>query len=432
MSVELTIMTGLVGIVALLGIMRPAMLFEYPTAIAMLMWFFIIPQAQTIEANGEFNDYEPTTTWTYVILCVVMIIVGFYIGAARRNGSTTRSLTDFRAKYNVDKLIIGATILVGVGIFALVLVSRELAVKENNDAWTGPLAFYAMLSMLIIYGASLGWLLYLYTGSKKALSLALIGLGANLPVVLFSAKREVAFTVAAVFFLGVFFVRKKSISRVILLPLVLVGGVLVNQAGTIRGYISANNSSLIGAITSNDIINEKVDQSRNFNETASAVSDIAIAKWTGEYAFFGPYINTLIQLYVPAFIVGHDVKDSLKVEITDPQDDIISHYYAPGATRTGFSDSFQSLHFFGCLIFFAISYAMGFLWKRAVVGDILSQLYYMILLSVGLKSVTESTSIFVGGLPLIFGSTWLVFRYAIIPSQKTSVTLMRHTPQRPA
>lgn len=425
-------MTGLVGLIALLGIIRPAMLFEFPTAIAMLMWFFIIPQAQKIEGIGEFNDYEPTTTWIYIILCVGMIMAGFHIGAARRSAGATRSPRDFRAIYNVDKLIIGATVLVGVGIFALFLISKELAVKENNEAWTGPLAFYAMLSTLTIYGASLGWLLYLYTGNKKALSLALIGLSANLPIILFSAKREVTFTLAAVFFLGLFFVRKKSINRIFLLPLILFGGILVNQAGAIRGYISVNNSSLIGAVTSNEIITENSDQGRNFNETASAVSDIAIAKWSGEYAFFGPYVNTLIQLYVPAFIVGHDVKDALKVEITGPQDDIVSRYYAPGATRTGFSDSFQSLQFLGCLIFFAISYAMGFLWKRAVSGDIMSQLYYIVLLSAGLKAVTESTSIFVGALPLMFGSTWLLFRYARIPREKVSVMFMRHTPRRSA
>ena len=424
-------MSGLVGLIALLGIIRPAMLFEYPTAISMLMWFFIIPQARKIEAIGEFSDYEPTTTWTYIILCVMMIIAGFHIGSARRSASSAGSITDFRVKYNVDKLIIGATTLVGVGIFALVLASREVAVKQNNDAWTGPLAFYAMLSMLVIYGASLGWLLYLYTGSKKALSLALIGLTANLPTVLFSAKREAAFTMAAVFFLGLFFVRKKSINRLILVPLILFGGILVNQAGTIRGYISTNNSSLVGAITSDEIITKKSDEKRNFNETASAVSDIAIANWSGEYEFFGPYVNTLIQLYVPAFIVGHDLKDALKFEIVDPQDDVASRYYAPGATRTGFADSFQSLHFFGCFVFFAISYAMGFLWKGAIAGSIMSQLYYILLLAAGLKSVTESTSIFVGALPLIFGSTWLVLRYARISSKKASVAIMRHTPQRP-
>ena len=411
MSVELTILTGLIGLLALLAMLRPAMLFEYPVAGAMLMWFFLVPQAWRVESSGDMTDFEPSLTWGYMILCVVMTVIGFKAGGIRAPVSGRNDLASLTEKYDLDKLFVGAAALAAVGGVAQILLSREVATMQAGDVWSGPIAFYVMISALLIYGASLGWLLYLYTGSKKALALALIGLAVTTPTILFYARRELAFTVVSIIFLGIWFVKKKPISRLILLPLVLVGATLVNQAGEIRGYIANNDSTLIGALSADELD----DSSRNknkYDEMASGVSDIAIASWSDDYSFMAPYYNTLVQLYVPAFIVGHDVKDGLKDVQTDDDTSTYTKYFATGATRTGFADSFQAFHYLGCLVFLAISYLMGILWKRANSGDIVSQFYYMILLAAGLKVFTESTSIFVGVLPLIFGSTYLIFRYA--------------------
>ena len=200
-------------------------------------------------------------------------------------------------------------------------------------------------------------------------------------------------------------------SRLILFPLVFAGSILVNQAGAIRSYIASNNSSVIGALTADEITDRSGD--KDFYELGSGVSDVAIATWTGQYDFVAPIYNNLVNLYVPAFIVGHDIKDGLKVDTTDDDAaDVTARFVRGGATRTGFSDSFQSLHYFGCLIFLAISLFMGTLWTKARSGDVKAQLYYMVLLSAGLKVFTESTSVFFGVLPLILGSLGGVFWYA--------------------
>ena len=411
MSFELTILTGLIALLALVAVIRPSVLFAYPVAGAMLMWFFLVPQAWRVESSGEMNDFEPTLTWAYMILCVVMTVIGFYVGGIRTPLNGKNDLASLSERYDLNKLFIGAVLLVAVGGVAQILLSRGVATMKPGDLFTGALAFYVMISALLIYGATLGWLLYLYTGNKKALGLALIGLAVTLPTILFYARRELSFTVASIIFLGFWFVRKRTISRLLLIPLVLAGAALVNQAGAIRGYIATNDSTLIGALSEGEL--EDTSQNKNkFDEMASGVSDIAIATWSDEYAFFAPYYNTLVQLYVPAFIFGHDVKDALKYSQYEGDTDEYAKYFANGATRTGFADSFQAFHYFGCLIFFAISYYMGGLWKRANSGDILSQLYYMILLAAGLKVFTESTSIFIGVLPLMVGSTFAIFRYA--------------------
>lgn len=429
MSVELTILTGLIALLALLAVVRPAILFAYPVAGAMLMWFFLLPQAWRIESVGELNDYEPTLTWGYMILCIVMTVIGFRAGGIRATVSGRNNLAELSGRYNFNKLLVGAFALVIVGGIAQILLVREVATMQAGEAFTGLVAFYVMISGLLIYGASLGWLLYLYTRDKRALALALIGLAVTTPVILFAARRELAFTVVSIIFLGIWFVKKKAVSRLLLIPLVFFGAVLINQAGAIRGYIAKENSTLIGALSA-DELNDTSRSKNNYDEMASGVSDIAITSWSDEYTFLSPYYNTLVQLYVPAFIFGHDVKDGLKFTDNEGDEGFYMKYYAPGATRTGFADSFQAFHFFGCLIFFFISYFMGGLWKRANSGDILSQLYYMILLASGLKVFTESTSIFIGILPLLFGSTYVIFSYARRPKMMVTVNLLPHTPRR--
>ena len=413
MSLELIILTGLIALLALLAVLRPATLFAYPVAGSLLMWVFLLPQAWRIESSGDLNDFEPTLTWGYMILCMIMTAVGFWAGGIRAAIAGRNDLAALRERYDFDKLLKGAVALVVVGGIAQVLLQREVSTMKAGDLFTGAVAFYVMITALLIYGATLGWILYLYTSDKRALLLALIGLAVTTPTILLAARRELSFTVVSIIFLGLWFVKKKAISRLLLIPLVFIGTVLINNAGAIRGYIARQNTTLISALSADDLQDASRNKN-NYDEMASGVSDIAITFWSGRYSFLSPYYNTLIQLYVPAFIVGREAKDGLLIP-DDESADSFSKYYANGSTRTGFADSFQAFHYFGCLIFLAISYFMGVLWKRANAGDILSQLYYIILLAAGLKVFTESTSVFFGVLPLIIGSTYAVFRYARRP-----------------
>ena len=204
MSIELTILTTLIAMLALLAVIKPTMLFEYPVAGSILMWFFLIPQAWKIEASGDLNDFEPTLTWGYMILCMIATFVGFKIGTSRSTGVSKNSLAQIEADYDLKKLFIGASVLVGIGGIAVILMYREAATMEANQLWTGPIAFYAMIASLLLYGASLSWVLYLYTKNKYALTIALIGLAANLPAILFAARRELTFSVATIFLSGCF------------------------------------------------------------------------------------------------------------------------------------------------------------------------------------------------------------------------------------
>lgn len=408
MSTELLVLSVIVAMIASFAVIRPKALFQYPVAIALVMWFFILPQAWRMEARGEFQEYEPTLAWSYMILCMVATVVGFVVGRWRSAGTKIGTMAEFEAEYDVSKLVLGAIALAAVGSLASFMIYRTLPTLKEGEAWTGPIAFYAFASGLLIFGATLGWLLYLYTANRRALAVALLGLAVMAPPILFSARRELSFEVAAVFLLGIRFVRNKTVSRAILIPMILLGSVFINQAGAIRSYIKANDANLIEALTSDHINNlEEVDAP----EMGGGVSDISVANWTGQYTYIAPYYNQIIQMYVPKFIVGAAIKDGLKMSVTD-ESDSYARFSRGGATRTGFSDSFQSLHFFGWIVFFIISYFMGRLWSRAINGQISSQVYYIILISGGMKVITESTAVIITSIPLMLISVGAVFAYA--------------------
>ncbi|WP_353204018.1 O-antigen polymerase [Sphingomonas sp.] len=432
MSIELTSLTAMVALLAIVAVLRPAMLFEYPVAASVLIWSFILPQAWRIEASGDLNDFEPTLAWGYMILCISCTAIGYWAGRVRTPTTSHNSLEQLSQRYDLNKLFYGAVALTIVGGSGVFLMYRMAATLKVGEAWTGPIAFYAFVAQLLIYGASLAWLLYLYTGDKKALIVSILGFCVNLPAVLFAARRELTFIIVVVFLLGLFFVKKKSVSRLILVPMVLAGGIFINNAGTIRSFIVNNDASLIGAIAANA---DQDTAAKEFSEVGSGVSDIAISQWTEQYDLLTPYYNGLINLYIPAFIVGPDFKKQLKVKRDDYEQSKYESFSRGGATHTGFADSFQSLHYFGCLIFLVIAYFMGILWSKARSGDIKSQLYYMMLISVCLKVFTESTSVFFSILPLMFLSMGGVFWYARQrkPSgQHVSTLAEMHRPLRDA
>ena len=411
MSPEVLILTAIVGALAIWGILRPAALFEYPTASAAVTCAYLIAQVWRIESSGDFDDYPLASVWNYMILCFIMTFVGFRVGALRKHKTPQNNLERFRGAYDIDKLLIGALALAAVGGFAVIMINRQLATMAVGEAWTGAIAFYALLSSLLWFATGLSWLIYLYTGRKLALALALFGFVMILIPIVFSARREPAFALAATILLGIFFVKHRTVSRLVLIPLLLVGFVLINRAGQIRSYIQTNNTPLVGAL-SDSKITQGPEQATAIGEVASAVSDITIAIYSDEYAFMVPYYNQLVNSYVPAFILGRDFKNSVLVDVSTDSTVESMRLSFGGTTRTGFSDSFTALHWFGCFVFFAIAYFMGSLWEKAKGGDIRAQIYYILFLPAGLKVMTESTTVFISVMPILFGSLGLVLLYA--------------------
>ena len=129
-----------------------------------------------------------------------------------------------------------------------------------------------------------------------------------------------------------------------------------------------------------------------------------------DYGLF--HWDQLIYNFVPGQIVGNELKESLMLKLCDPVELSQKKYgfsRHSGLTCTGMVDCYGSFWYFGALKFFAIGWILKYLYRRACRGELMFQLFYIYLLTMGLHSITHHTAWFVRSWVLI-----PVFWYPII------------------
>jgi hypothetical protein len=105
--------------------------------------------------------------------------------------------------------------------------------------------------------------------------------------------------------------------------------------------------------------------------------------------------NELVFRYVPAQLVGADLKDALTISVDTPAREEFLYTPVTGSTLTGMNNTFQSFWYFGSLEFGVIGFVMCRLWRAACLGSMNAQLMYSLVLSQALESITHSTDNFI-------------------------------------
>lgn len=423
MSFTLLIWTSLAALIALVGISDIRRLFHYPIAASMLMLVFMVPQGIKVEEKRWFLPAETDFAWLYICACLIFLTLGFYTGQ-RRTGKA--AVVQHFESLSLPRLQNAALFLTASGAVFYWLMLREVETGNYGSQWTGVIALYALLTSLLVFGLSISWLLYLKTRSRAMLFSVVFGLVIYSPVILYDAKRFPFFILTSILFLGLYFVRGYKPNRLLILTGCMVGALLINKAGDYRRALKDTDSNVATLIYKDITESEtfKSDDPDSGRDSSSAeihsyVSDINLASYYNIITTYEAYRNTLVQLYVPAFILGKEYKNSLK---TAGEETILEDAFPTfGQTRTGFSDSFVAFGFFGVFVFFAIAYLLGWIWRRAEDGDSLYQFLYITLLPESLVGITESTARFLGVLPFVFGIFFVLSRYVAVKSRPALV-----------
>lgn len=122
------------------------------------------------------------------------------------------------------------------------------------------------------------------------------------------------------------------------------------------------------------------------------------------YQFGAGYWNQLVFRFVPAQLVGMDVKTGLMVsENLGGIDRFLSSrtYSVPvGSTPTGVGDAFLQLGWFGWLFFLVLGVISRALWEAAVQSRnaIVAQLMYILTMTSAMRAVTHQTIDYFPGL----------------------------------
>jgi len=421
MSTSLIILSGLILLLGVVPFIRPSSVFEYPYVVGMFLAVWFLPQAWAVEEFDLASGFDPTLTWNYVILCIIFLICGYLAGRGMSAQSTTSKQTEIAAMYSEKRMGQACVVLIAVGTITYFLMARMADAATSEGGWSGVIVVYATLSQCLVFGAALTFLIYLRTKDRFALILFCIASAVFAPVLFVAVKREFIFEFAIIIFGSLYLVRKVVPPRIVLVAGCLIGAFIVNNAGDIRGWVKTNDSSLVGALTSKDLIDQANDKNRPSEkapEVNGAVTDIAITTEIGQYYPFAAISNATVGRYFPAFIFGRNAKNALMMTTAD-DNPMSNRYYANGATRTGFSDTFVAFWYFGVFCFFILGFFYGWTLNLALAGGLRGQYLYVSMLGTGLHAITHSFAEFAAAMPFLLLVVWIPFRYARITPEES-------------
>lgn len=207
---------------------------------------------------------------------------------------------------------------------------------------------------------------------------------------------------AAYILVCLWFVRRVSVPRWVIVSGLIAGLILINSIGLYRSIMSRKDESIKErmheAVTADylssslSVIDESGFEFRNylFYRQTCAVYGI--------FDYGGWHWNKFVFNFVPAQLVGREFKQSLKlknISIESPRKEakeLYGYSWQPGSTSTGYLDPFASFGWFGFVKFFVVGAIMGILYRHAMQGAFLGQLIYVYVLNTAMHAVSHDTN----------------------------------------
>lgn len=372
-----------------------------------LGWFY--PQA----IGGYFNvsvfpSHAYLSAMLFASLCTLMLWFGFSWAVKRK----MRRVSWLELKVNASKLYYAGAALCVIGLYFYWklwnLPEEELA----RPQWTGEAVKYLFLANVFKLGFLVLWLRYLVRGrwlDLKSLIFLIPCLCLVLKTAFLGGQRTEMMDLFSYIAVGLWFFRNKTFPRWALLGGLVGGLVLINGIGIYRSIMGDEDLAL----------KERIRMALHADYTASLEEGVKESGYEfqnyvfqrqayAEYGYFdfGVYHwNQLVFNYVPAQVVGTDIKEMLMLPIYDMSRVVENKYgfaYATGTTVTGYADAFGSFWWFGAVKFGLIGVVMGWLYRFAILGSFLGGLLYVYTLTTAMVSITHGTN-------MILTSIWVYF-----------------------
>jgi hypothetical protein len=403
------------------GIIGGRTIFAFPTLAAMMGLAWVVPQGIELEANPS-NIYASEAFWLYLTACFVFIAAGFRFGYKRKRRRLVRAPISEFARFSDKRLLLVAVGLTALGQFANFQMSG-IDTSAMGGQWTGVITMWALLSKASGFGLCLAALVFARTRWWAAAAIAAIAVVPLGEAAILSVRREALFDLV-ILTAGSWYLAKGSYPpRAVVVAALLVGTVILNTAGDIRKRVLMENESLVQVLASEETYTDfdytSLGQG-NASEVGLAQYDVWYTNQFWRWELGAEHWNSLAHQYVPAFILGREFKENLKISTLSQRIGTGEEVgaYSGGSTRTGFSDSYRAFGFLGALIFFAIAFYFGSIFAQVSFLSINGQYLYLVLLAEGMKAITHSTAEFVSALPFTLLIYWLAFRAASFPSTR--------------
>ncbi len=374
-------------------------LFELPFLIGAISFVFILPQLPGLVADRYLPAEAYTKALVFTILCLLACWVGW-----------TSSRTQFKSlSWHLDEptLVIGAAVMSVVGSFFYYQLSQQRGELQVGAGTTGLPVMQIFFSRLLVYGLGIAVLCFARRPSLPSAGIICFDALFYLHRIVITGKRGEAFEFVILIVLAFWFQRRRILlPRTAVLAGLLLGTLAMGSVGDYRD-ITRNerqlSTSSIGEIRLLENFEKGLE--RGGMEMRNAIYLINHADNTMQFDYGLFHWNVLVFNFIPAQIVGKNLKNSLIVHMTELEDRNYNPWF--GTTETGMSDAFVSFWYFGFVKFLVIAYVLARMYRTAMSGGLAAQLIYMF-------SVTPATHTISHHTQWIF-SAWLDMALFLLP-----------------
>jgi hypothetical protein len=383
MTVSLTwIFAGLVGWFLVHGLMsRGERMYQFPFLAGVMTFGFLLPQLPALVHDAFLPSGAYAKTMFMGILSLAMLAPGWHM--------TRRPLRFLSFRFSERRLIGAAAGLSVSGATFYFLLSRLPGDISIGMQMTGTPVVYLFFAQLMPYGLALALLCMARRASWSAFLVIAFDMVFYLDRILVTGKRAEAIQLVLMILLAWWFHRRFVIPRFVMVAGIVTGTFLMTSMGDYRQITRAASGFVLGDIM-------QIDYAANFQETLgrgglemrNAVQRIDEIDRRLEFDYGKFHWNRIIFTFVPAQLVGAELKASLQLDTPGPGRD---YNPATGTTETGLVDAFASFWYFGAFKFLLLAWIMRRLWETAMAGEMLGQLVYMLSIVPAMHAISHQT-----------------------------------------
>ncbi len=367
---------------------RRGAIYEFPFLAGAVFAGFALPQFVGLSADRFLPPGALEKTLVMASLSAVMCWLGYAF-----NRKPWQTLDWNYDESRLLKVSIGLSL---AGCYFYYQFSQLPDEMLKNSQMTGLPVAYLFFARLLNYGFAIAVLLYARNGSKAALAVALFDSLFYLDRIVIAGRRAELVEFCAIIALATWFQRGRCIPRGLMLVGLVVGTLFINSIGEYRKATMSDQGPQWDSVLQIDFLgNLEQLTEQGGPELTNAVYYIEAADRTMSFDFGLSHWNALVFSYVPAQLVGADIKEFLMLPIGAAVRKQFLYTPTTGSTLTGLTDAFQSFWYFGCIEFFLIGLVMNRLWRTAIRGGLAAQLCYILILGPSLHSITHSTDNFI-------------------------------------
>ena len=374
------------------GLARPQRIYQYPFFMGGIFVAFILPQAIAL-LNSPYDPVNQKALERVLLmscLCAFMCWFGYQLPC---KPSLTKKLD---ISVDSKKFFYGGIVLVLIAYFSQFLILQLPSALREQTQWTGIITIYAFFRNLIYPGFSILLLSTLQRSTVFKFILTAFASALPLQLIIFEGRREPTATFIITLGLCFYYTLRYIPPRWLVISLIVFTLFAIPLTATYRNIAKTGDWNKLTELQPIEYLQNYVEKAQILElRNAALLMDAAVK--TRQYGYGTDYWNKLVFSFVPAQLVGRDLKNSLMIKLYEYDLNRLYNYKIhTGNTTTGIGDSFIQFDYFGCIFFGLLSYFFKIFWISSSRRKILtSQIFYISLFAPSMLCVTHGTVNFI-------------------------------------